>query len=806
MIDNKRKLLLSKKRRQKLGQTSIEYLATYGWALLIITVAVSLLYILILAPSISAPVLCTFNSGATCHDIVLGSNSVAAVTALVISNSQPYPISNPTFVINSNGQGNVTGTCSPSFVLPGGSMVCSATLPSAYSQGAYVTSAIYVKAKVCATGTSVSTCGGGTTQTLSGSASTHVQQPLTYPLITISLAVQNSTQGANGALDPLTVTVMLSGHPYEGASVNLTENQSFPQISSLKVNTDSNGNAVSYISSQTAGTVLVYANFSGFSANVPVSFVSTLTITFTAIYKYVAPPGTILTVDNVPYTAAQLPINVTITPHTRHTYSYTPSFTWNGINVANPVSVGCGTSASNGIILATYNCSVYAYYSTYFQLSEQADCSGGSGCASSLGLVPAESSGAPAGYFSVNTPVTISETPAGLWTFLGWSGVGAGAYTGPLSSNTVVMPPFPITEIASYIPTTTTASTTASTSITTTVTSIVTTTATTTVTTTELLCTTYDYYYCCQGSGQECVYSCGNNQVTPYCGDVGTCDQCNNGITGYTINPPTSSPTTPPVKSVSGGKGSSDQQACVVFQTPTYTDGSSIPAGELSTFGRVVGYAYNPSAPSWSTCGIPGGSQVTLAFTGYNYRLTQFEYWDVGGSLQTSNTITVPTQGNIYVTALFWPVVDVFACTDGQLYGPVAATHNGPIPLGSNLYCNSPGYASIGNSNPYEGVPPGGTVGLTAGGSGGICNPQSSSTSTCFVGWGMVDANGDTWNVPCDLTVGAAAAFGSPNNGGPADVVTNIEATAYWCNPGDAPTQQGNSWCASAIQNCWNHR
>ena len=110
--------------RRMRTQAAIEYLTTYGWALLIIAIAAILLYIYVLAPSASAPNTCMFNTGeAYCRDAIFSSNSVGSTVVLIISNQQQYPVASPVFLINVQGTGNVTGTCSPGYVLSGGALL-----------------------------------------------------------------------------------------------------------------------------------------------------------------------------------------------------------------------------------------------------------------------------------------------------------------------------------------------------------------------------------------------------------------------------------------------------------------------------------------------------------------------------------------------------------------------------------------------------------------------------------------------------------------------------------------------------------
>ncbi len=160
-------------------QAAIEYLATYGWALLIIAIASVLLYTYVLAPSASAPNTCLFNTGvAYCRDAIFSSNSVGSTVVIIISNQQQYPIANPEFLINTQNTGNVTGSCIPGYTLASAAVVCNAILPNAYGQGTLVSSLIYFKETTCVTGSTIKTCSGGTTQTIKGSLVTHVQPSL----------------------------------------------------------------------------------------------------------------------------------------------------------------------------------------------------------------------------------------------------------------------------------------------------------------------------------------------------------------------------------------------------------------------------------------------------------------------------------------------------------------------------------------------------------------------------------------------------------------------------------------------------
>ena len=95
------------------GQAAMEYLTTYGWAILIIAVVLILLYVFVSSPYSVAPQKCIVSSGIYCNDIVFGSNAVASKVVFLLSNSQQYPLNSPSIIVNAQNSGNVTGSCSP---------------------------------------------------------------------------------------------------------------------------------------------------------------------------------------------------------------------------------------------------------------------------------------------------------------------------------------------------------------------------------------------------------------------------------------------------------------------------------------------------------------------------------------------------------------------------------------------------------------------------------------------------------------------------------------------------------------------
>ena len=114
----------------KKGQSAVEYLITYGWAILLAAISILILYVFVLAPSAIAPNTCSFVYGAYCQDMILGSNSISSKIALFLTNTQHYPIVNPQVSINISNIGTVNGKCLPNYVLPGGAIICNVTMPT----------------------------------------------------------------------------------------------------------------------------------------------------------------------------------------------------------------------------------------------------------------------------------------------------------------------------------------------------------------------------------------------------------------------------------------------------------------------------------------------------------------------------------------------------------------------------------------------------------------------------------------------------------------------------------------------------
>jgi len=360
-------------KRYSKGQSAFEYFITYAWALVIAMFALAIVYAFLIAPQAIIPNSCSFISGAYCQDMVLGSNSVSSKVALFLTNTQQYPILNPQISINISNVGAVSGNCLPSYVLPGGAIICNVTLPTkTISTGTLVSGKLYLSATPCPSGNATA-CSSSQKETYVGTFNSHAEPLLTNTTATISISVLNSTE-ANNIPDPVTATVELLGKPLAGATVSFTltnpnTNTPVSYVSAKPTigTTDANGRATSLVTSSISGPVKVTASFAGISANVIINFVMPVYVTFETSPQ-ISATQPILTLDNINYLPSQLPITVSWSPGSKHNYNF---LNINENNVLYKFSsiTGCGLTKKAGIINTTKNCTVIANYEEKIEIT-----------------------------------------------------------------------------------------------------------------------------------------------------------------------------------------------------------------------------------------------------------------------------------------------------------------------------------------------------------------------------------------------------------------------------------------------------
>lgn len=113
----------------KKGQAAMEFLMTYGWAILVVLVAIgALAYFGVLSPEKFLPETCIIGPGFSCDDFrIIGSTGVAD---LIIRNGGKDALYNTKMVILKDGVGETATTsvdCSPTTVPIGTATTCTIT-------------------------------------------------------------------------------------------------------------------------------------------------------------------------------------------------------------------------------------------------------------------------------------------------------------------------------------------------------------------------------------------------------------------------------------------------------------------------------------------------------------------------------------------------------------------------------------------------------------------------------------------------------------------------------------------------------
>ena len=109
------------------AQSAMEFLTTYGWAIIILVVVLAFIVFLLSSLNSAVPNTCIFNSGFSCSDFLIESNSISTSVLLLLSNTAKYPIESATVSANISTLGQIVAHCSPGYILPGGDLICIGT-------------------------------------------------------------------------------------------------------------------------------------------------------------------------------------------------------------------------------------------------------------------------------------------------------------------------------------------------------------------------------------------------------------------------------------------------------------------------------------------------------------------------------------------------------------------------------------------------------------------------------------------------------------------------------------------------------
>lgn len=132
------------------GQSAFEFLAVYGFAILIITIAIALVLIISSSSTSTLPEQCSFSGGFNCIDVVYGISGTSSRILLQASFTQPGQINITNFSVRINPSQSYNGYCTPNVASQGEKVYCTADFALLPKPGNTYTGTLAVKANYCA--------------------------------------------------------------------------------------------------------------------------------------------------------------------------------------------------------------------------------------------------------------------------------------------------------------------------------------------------------------------------------------------------------------------------------------------------------------------------------------------------------------------------------------------------------------------------------------------------------------------------------------------------------------------------------
>ncbi|MCL5427981.1 MAG: Ig-like domain-containing protein [Candidatus Marsarchaeota archaeon] len=252
-------------------QSAVDYLTTYGWAIIIIGIALSLTYFYLSGALLSIPQQCDVATQARCLDIALGSNSLSSTMQIVIINGQQYAVENTVITVNMINVGSYNSACTPYYVLPGGKILCTISdMPSFGVNGGH-DGFILFNETVC-TSLGTTSCKQHFGEGFNGTYTTVVSP--TVPTVSCTMTANSLPSSASaGTYLEVSANVMFNGAPLSGATVNFTSSSANAILSPAYALTNANGTATIYVIDPRAEIVAITGNFiSGCAATNTITF------------------------------------------------------------------------------------------------------------------------------------------------------------------------------------------------------------------------------------------------------------------------------------------------------------------------------------------------------------------------------------------------------------------------------------------------------------------------------------------------------------------------------------------------------
>ncbi|EQD57043.1 hypothetical protein B2A_05001, partial [mine drainage metagenome] len=371
-----------KNRGSTRGQSAVEYVITYSWAILIIGIIIGLLYFYGFMSLALRPTGCTINGNLYCEDSMLGmyTHNGAYVMGVLMTNTNQYPISNPTINVSYNGYNSGKAECIDGMVPPGGAFLCIVNLPTnKLSIGEYIKPTVHIQAGNCALSKAYlinGSCANATTEIFKGSAYGFIRY-LPSDNLSISLAPRNANFAANGTRYAFKATITLFGYPLKGANVGFSSSNTIVSLSNTNVATAYSGYAYDYASSNYSSHTTITASYANVSTSASIYFRSPLMYSFADIVAsnidYISPivlDNINIGIDNRTYTLGNLnKTGIVLLNGTMNNYTIQKSIEVNNTKYIfkNISSCGLSYTALNGTLLTCTQPSIKVYYEPVYK-------------------------------------------------------------------------------------------------------------------------------------------------------------------------------------------------------------------------------------------------------------------------------------------------------------------------------------------------------------------------------------------------------------------------------------------------------
>ncbi|MDE1860113.1 MAG: hypothetical protein KGH72_00150 [Candidatus Micrarchaeota archaeon] len=155
------------------AQSAMEFLVTYGWALIIVGIMVAFMFQYITAQSSFASRQCQFAYGVTCNGAFAYSNAMFTNVSVKLNNSQSYLVLNPNINVSIMNYGNYSGGCRPAAAAEGNGITCNVIFNTQIKTGTVISGILYVNVTACPSNNKNS-CQPPQMQTYVGNFSTQV--------------------------------------------------------------------------------------------------------------------------------------------------------------------------------------------------------------------------------------------------------------------------------------------------------------------------------------------------------------------------------------------------------------------------------------------------------------------------------------------------------------------------------------------------------------------------------------------------------------------------------------------------------